>query len=159
MSEIKDNVKKELSRMIEDCEYSSKNHFNSAVIWRSTHFFIGIPLVILTALSIYINCTPLTIITFVLSSIQTFISPDKLAQTHRISGNSYLALKNTIRGYKEYEILRDADCDAISEANYLKSKLNDINAISLIPLDCAFKKTQKGILDGEAIYEVDKGDV
>ena len=31
-----------------------------------------------------------------------------------------------------------------------------INTISLIPLDCAFKKTQNGINNGETDYKIDK---
>ena len=156
ISEIKQGIIKELSKMEEDCIYTSKNHFNSASIWSKIHYIIGLPLVIISAISIT-NCIKwLSIIAFILASIQTFISPDKNVHSHRIAGNSYLSLKNFIRGYKEYGILSSDDKAAMGEANTFKLKLNQLNESSQMPICFAFGITKKGIDRGEAEYKIDK---
>lgn len=156
ISEIKQGIIKELTRMEVDCTYTSKNHFNSASIWGKLHYFIGLPLVIISAISIT-NCIKwLSITAFILASIQTFISPDKNVNSHRIAGNSYLSLKNLIRGYKEYGIFNHDDKTAMEEIDKFKIKLNQLNESSQMPICFAFGITKKGIDCGETEYEIDK---
>ena len=155
LSDIKRGIITELLRMEEDCTYSSKSHFNSAEILRNLYYWFGIPLVIFTAITTkyYIACV--AIVTFILTAIQTFVNPYKLSQNHKIAGNTYLELKNKIRGFYTYEIYELSDEDAIHNINCLKDGINKINKTSPIPLNSGFKKAIEGIQKGEAEYKVD----
>ena len=156
LSETKVGIRKELLRMEEDCTYTSKSHFNCADSLRKWYYIIGIPLVTLTALSTQYCIKWIAISAFILSAIQTFINPYKMAELHKIAGNSYLEIKNKIRGLYSYEIYSLSDSEAIENINCLKDGINKINKNSPIPLTSGFKKAIKGIEKGEAEYKIDK---
>ena len=159
LSKIKQGIKTELLRMEEDCVCSSKSHFNCADFLRKLYYIIGIPLVVLTAITTK-HCIEIIALTaFVLSSIQTFLNPYKAAGNHKIAGNSYLEIRNKIRGFYSYEIYKMTDEEAIEYINCIKEGINKINKTSPLPLNSGFKKALEGIKNGEAEYEVDKGDV
>lgn len=156
LSKIKQGIKKELLRMEEDCIYSSKSHFNCADSLRKLYYIIGIPLVVLTAISTKHCIEIITLSAFVLSTIQTFLNPYKMAENHKIAGNSYLEIKNTIRGFYSYEIYKFTDEEAVAKINCIKEGINKINKSSPIPLNSGFKKAIEGIKNGEAEYIVDR---
>ena len=70
LSKIKQGIKTELLRMEEDCVYSSKSHFNCADFLRKLYYIIGIPLVILTAITTKYCIEIITLSAFILSAIQ-----------------------------------------------------------------------------------------
>lgn len=158
LSKIKQGIKTELLRMEEDCVYSSKSHFNCADCLRKLYYIIGIPLVILTAVTTKYCIEIITLTAFILSAIQTFLNPYKMAENHKIAGNSYLEIKNTIRGFYSYEIYKLTDEEAIENINCIKEGINKINKTSPIPLNYGFKKALEGVKNGEAEYKVDKGE-
>lgn len=147
----------ESARMEENCTYSSKSHFNSSGIWSNIHFILGIILIIISAIPMFYGDMKFISLTiFILANIQTFIRPDKKACEHLKAGNDYLSLKNNIRQFSECRILNLETDVVLSELKNFTESLNYLNQTSPLPLNCGYKSAQKGIIEGQATFSVDK---
>ena len=102
ISLAKEAIIKEGKRIEENCLYTAKGHFVVAQFWTKFHLRIGIPTVILAAITgasvlarfdnYYIITGISSIIVVMLTAITTFLNPKERANIHLTSGNNYDSL-------------------------------------------------------------------
>ncbi|KYK95208.1 SLATT domain-containing protein, partial [Aggregatibacter actinomycetemcomitans] len=119
MSDLKTNLYNELSRIEEDSLYSMKGHYNASDRWRWWYNTLGIINVIcsvvagITAFSeIEVAIKIAAIITAIVTGLTTFLECSKKAESHRVSANSFLKIKNKARH------LREVKSKVISDEEY-----------------------------------------
>lgn len=163
MNSRKEKLCKELERIEEDALYSMKGHYNASARWRFLYLFFGIINVIssvfagITSFS-EVDCLikVSTIIVAVVTGLSTFLECSKKAENHRMSGNSFLKIKNRARFLKDIR----AEVIEVNELETLLAELLDqkdeLNSASLPIPKFAYEKAKKEIKDGNATYQVDK---
>ena len=162
MSYLKTNLYNELSRIEEDSLYSMKGHYNASERWRWWYNALGIINVIcsvvagITAFSeIEIAIKIAAIITAIVTGLTTFLECSKKAESHKMSGNSFLKIKNKARYLREVKskVISDEECDRL--VNELLEQKDELNSISLAIPNFAYKKAQTEIEKGFADYHID----
>ncbi len=162
--EIMQSMITESLRIQEDSIHSAKSHFNASEHWNRVHYWIGIPTAILAAIAsvsafndkgIWAGC--IAIMVAALSAISTFINPSSNMNTHKSAGNSYLALRNRARIFRDIDIKMGYEQQELrNRFQELLEKREELNKVCpLIPRQ-AFEKARKGIEEGEANYKVDQ---
>lgn len=161
--ELRNNVLRELSRIEEDCEYSSKSQFNASDRWSRYHILIGLPAVILAAAAgaAFLKAhsdvaSVISLVVAVLTAAQTFLKPGERGQAHKSAGDQYLALKTQSRIYRTVGIFRDDEAAFAAKLNELDETRRALNTAAPIPAPRDFRKAQKGIDNGEATHRVDR---
>lgn len=167
VSKTREEIIKEAKRIEESALYSSKGHFSAAALSGWLHVVLGLPMVILAALAGASAFTRydkdgvvtgfLSIVIVVLSSINTFLNPNKKVAEHMNAGNRYDALLNKIRIFRTIECWEENSDQVLSERlkrhSEDKSVLNQ-NSPQISWL--AYLLAKWGIRKGEADFEVDK---
>jgi hypothetical protein len=167
ISKPKQQIVNEAKRIEESLLYSSKGHYAAARFWSNFHLWIGIPMVIITAIagatafktfdSNGVLAGICALIGVVLSSLMTFLNPNEKESQHRIAGHNYDSLMSTVRLFWSVECWRAEDeailADRLTQLSEQKSKLNQ--ACPQIPT-FAYEKAKEGIAAGEGVYAVDK---
>lgn len=163
--EIIKDVQKEAKRIIEDCKYSSKGHFESAKYWRYCNYglmFTSIVSVCFSLISVYGGwstvCSGIIAISSgIVTMLLIFLNPQEKYLSHYNSGNRLLALRNKTRVFLEIESKAMDIKMQMQTIKKLDSKRNDINEYSLPISKCAYKNAKKQIeIDKNTQYEVDK---
>lgn len=169
VSKTKKAIIDESKRTEESCLYTAKGHFVAAQFWTNFHLWIGIPTVILAAITGItafakfdennILAGILSIIVVVLTAVTTFLNPKEKANNYLISGNNYDSLLTKTR------IFWTIDCREENSEQVLTQKLKDLseqrdklNRESPQVPTWAYKKAKKGIEEGEAEYRIDKNE-
>jgi len=169
VSKTKKAIIDESKRTEESCLYTAKGHFVAAQFWTNFHLWIGIPTVILAAITGItafakfdennILAGILSIIVVVLTAVTTFLNPKEKANNYLISGNNYDSLLTKTR------IFWTIDCREEHSEQVLTQKLKDLseqrdklNRESPQVPTWAYKKAKKGIEEGEAEYRIDKNE-
>jgi hypothetical protein len=168
VSKPKAQIMAEASRIEESTLYSSKGHFNASHFWARYHLYIGIPLVVLSAVvgaSVLAEFDPkriiagvLAVVITILSGLMTFLNPNQKVTAHKSSGSHYYSLMNKVRIFRTVDCWREDSEEVLTEKlkyfSEQKDKLNE--TCPQIPF-WAYKKAKKGIeVDGEADFAVDK---
>ena len=168
-SKTKKAIIDESKRTEESCLYTAKGHFVAAQFWTNFHLWIGIPTVILAAITGItafakfdennILAGILSIIVVVLTAVTTFLNPKEKANNYLVSGNNYDSLLTKTR------IFWTIDCREENSEQVLTQKLKDLseqrdklNRESPQVPTWAYKKAKKGIEEGEADYRIDKNE-
>ena len=155
----------ECLRIEEDSLYSSKSHFNVSSFWDSLNLWLGVPLGILTALGgiAALKSTPAVVVIFsiaatVLTSLNTSLNPSKRSALHKSSAIEYNKLKNDVRLFRTIELNDETlSLKEIKDKVYsFSSRRSQLNSSSPNIPNWAYRKTQKDIDNGYAIYHVDK---
>jgi hypothetical protein len=157
-------VHAELERIEEDCVHSGKAHFNAGVRWTRNHYWLGIPSVMLSALAgaaFFKNygdiAGTMSAIVAILTSLMTFLKPSERASSHKVSGDSYLALRNDVRVFREVKLPFCTDAQtAISGLDDLAKRRNELNQASAQFSKSDFKLARIGIERGEATHQIDQ---
>jgi len=169
VSKTKKAIIDESKRTEESCLYTAKGHFVAAQFWTNFHLWIGIPTVILAAITGItafakfdennILAGILSIIVVVLTAVTTFLNPKEKANNYLVSGNNYDSLLTKTR------IFWTIDCREENSEQVLTQKLKDLseqrdklNRESPQVPTWAYKKAKKGIEEGEADYRIDKNE-
>lgn len=166
MNHLKEQIIKEAERIEEDSLYSSKGHFNAGEIWEKVHFWIGVPSVLFSAIAgasalnefnYHIEIAGiLSIIVASLTSITTFVNPNKRSITHKTAGNKYNSLKNRARIFYSIEVTASENVAGLTtKLQMLDDERSQLNEESPIIHFWAFNKAKKGILEGESQYQTD----
>jgi hypothetical protein len=169
ISKPKQEIIREAKRIEESLLYSSKGHYAAARFWSTFHLWIGIPMVVITAIagatafktfdSSGVLAGICALIGVVLSSLMTFVNPNEKESQHRIAGHNYDSLMSTVRLFWSVECWRTDDeailADTLTQLSEHKSKLNQ--ACPQIPT-FAYKKAKKGIKEGEGTFKADRND-
>lgn len=165
LTPIIDAAKKEASRIEEDCNYSSKSHFNAASTWTIRHYLIGVPATIFGACAgaaIIKNDMQLaagffSLVATILTGLMTFLKPTETASSHKAVADRLLSLKREARIFREVKLLTMTKADAISSGiEALSDKYNELNEGSPPIPRRAFEKARRGIEGGESTHETDK---
>ena len=167
VSKTREEIVKEVKRIEEAALLSSKGHFKAAALWGQFHMGLGIPMVVLAAVagaSAFARLNPdntltgvLSIVVVVLSSISTFLNPNKKASEHLNAGNKYDALLNRVRIFRTIECWDETSDQILSDR--LKRHSEEKNALNQNSPQISwlgYLLAKRGIRDGEAEYEVDK---
>lgn len=157
-------ARKEASRIEEDCNYSSKSHFNAANTWTNRHYWIGVPATVLGACAgaaiIKNNVEAagfLSLAATILTGLMTFLKPTETASAHKAVADRLLSLKREARIFRDVKLLTLTKAEAISSGiEALSEKYRELNEGSLPIPRGAFEKARKGIEAGESNYLADK---
>lgn len=157
-------LRAEACRIEEDTQHSAKNQFNTCESWSGWHFRLGIcaTLAAGAASAAFMKDWPavaqfLGMLATVLTALTTFLKANDKAAQHKAVGNQYLALRNDARMFREIELLEPGDAGKKAEKlRKLAQRRNELNAAAPVPTRSAFRKTRKGIAEGEADYAIDK---
>ncbi len=156
----------EAGRIEEDALFSAKGHFEAARSWDQLHFSIGVPTALVAAIAGVSALKHYEVLSAVLSlsvasssAVFTFLNPKERSARHLKAGNSYKALHNDTR------IFREIDCQQGRTPEELRSSLAEFNArrnqlnteSPQIPRR-AFLKARRGIESGEARYRMDSAE-
>ena len=167
VSKSKEAIIKEAQRIEESALLSSKGHFRAATMWGQFHIGLGLPTVVLAALagaSAFAQFDKentvagvLSIVIVVLSSISTFLNPNKKASVHLNAGNKYDALRDKVRIFRTIECWEESSEKNLSELlmRHSEDKSNLNQTSPQIP-QIAYRLAKSGIKKGEADYEADK---
>ncbi|HWA24345.1 MAG TPA: SLATT domain-containing protein [Lacunisphaera sp.] len=167
ISKAKEEIVKEAKRIEESALHSAKGHFRAATLWGQFHITIGLPMVVLAAVagaSAFAKLDQdkslagiLSIVVVVLSSVSTFLNPNKKSTDHLNAANKYDNLLNRVRIFRTIECWQETNDQALGEK--LKRFSDDkamLNQSSPQIPWLAYVMAKRGIKQGEADYEVDK---
>lgn len=167
VSIAKSEIIKEAKRIEESLQYSSKGHFAAAHFWKNFHLWIGIPIVLLSAIagvSSFSQFDPkqitagiIAIIVASLSSLMTFLNPNERSSNHLNAGNNYDSLQNKVRIFWSIDCWQQESEEVLTERlKHFSEQKDRLNQSSpQIPM-FAYKKGKKGIEAGETKYMVDQ---
>ena len=157
-----DGLQRESLRLDEDCNHSSRGHFEAERFWSRVNYCIGVPAAVVggvASVSAFNQATllagSLAVVAAALAALATFLKPSARAAEHHAVGTKYLSLRN------ESRFLREAwpnPSDVIPFRDKLASlvqRRNELNESSPPIPRHAFKAARKRIKQGEAKYEVD----
>lgn len=167
VSKTKEQIIKEAQRIEESLLYTSKGHFAASHFWSKFHLWIGIPMVVLSAIMSaaafsklddrHIVSGFISLAVVAMSSVMTFLNPNDKLRAHLTAGNQADTLMNNVR------VFWSIDCWQETSEQLLTSRLKKfsedkgkINSASPQIPKWAYKSAKKGIDKGEASYEIDK---
>lgn len=167
VSKTKEEIIKEAMRIEESALLSSKGHFNAAALFGKIHILLGLPMVVLAAVAGAAAFSrfdkdgtltgALAIVVVILSSISTFLNPNKRASEHLNAGNKHDAVLNKVRIFRTIECWEQSSDQVLSER--LKRHSEDKTTLNQnspqIPW-LAYRLAKRGIQKGEAEYMADK---
>jgi hypothetical protein len=164
------NSTDKLRRIKVDALYGKKKHFNAADRKEKTHFWIGIPLIIINVLTgsvlfyvitdgvtNWIKFIPLVLafIAALLSGFQTYLNLQQKVEGHRRIGNRYLAVmkkSDRLQGYvADHAIATDSFIQRLEE---IATEIDDVNkeAEAFPTNQSDYNLAKKGIEEGEENY-------
>lgn len=162
-TDTNDPIIREAMRIEEDCNYSSKGHYNAAASWAGIHLKIGLPTAILAAIGSGtafkdwgVIAGAIGILTTALIAVTTFLDPSQQKNAHRSAGDQFLALKNATRRFRNIELATLGPEDARNWLDELSKRRDNLNAASPQIPRKAFDLARKGIEEGEATHAIDK---
>ncbi len=107
LSKNREQIIKEAQRMEESLLFTSKGHFAAADFWAKFHLWIGIPMVVLSAIlsasafsqfdAKHLIAGFISLLVVAMSSIMTFLNPNDKLRGHLSAGNNADSLMNNIR--------------------------------------------------------------
>ena len=163
-------TEEKIKRIKVDCLYGKKKHFNAADRKENYHYWIGIPLTIITILTTTILFYVLTdgatnwikfiplVLAFAasfLSGFQTYFNFNKQVEGHRRIGNKYLAVlkrADRLQGYITDKIISSEEL--VKQFEILACNVDEINkeAEPFPTSNADYVKAKKGIENGDEEY-------
>ena len=167
VSKTKAEIIKEAKRMEEGLLYSSKGHFAASHYWGNFHLWIGVPIVVLSAIAgasalskfecSAIGAGILSILVAALSSVMTFLNPNEKASAYLTAGNNYDSLMNKTRIFWSIDCWREESDQVLTEkVRYLSEQKDRLNQGSPQIPRWAYKLAKNDIEAGGGDYKVDK---
>jgi hypothetical protein len=167
VSKTKDEIIKEAKRIEEALLYSSKGNFTTARFWSSFHLWIGIPMVLMSAVAgasalaqfdkNHFVAGILSILIAALSGVMTFLNPNAKAGAHLNAGNKYDSLMNKARIFWSIDCWQDESEQVLTEKlKYISEQKDNLNQTCPQPPKWAYKIAKRGIEAGEGDYKVDR---
>lgn len=155
---------REAERLEEDCTFSAKGHFESARSWGRWNLGLGVPSVVLAALSAWsgFKALPevagaLALASGAVTAVLTFLKPGDRAASHQKAGAIYNSLKSRARFFREVDLAASAPPAAlVKRLRALSDERNALNEASPEILRPAFERARRGIEQGEAAYRADQ---
>ncbi len=161
MTDVREKIRQEASKLHTDVLYSSKGHFYAAGLWKWVHYILGGMSIILgTCVAREFPLFGLTIadmggMVALCSALLTFLNPQKTEKSHFLSGVAYNTLQVRARRFASI------DCDADSgigvgtlrsamEKMYQEKSELDLKSEKISKF--AYWLAKRGIANGEASY-------
>lgn len=163
--EIIENIKKEGKRILEDCEYSSKGHFESAKYWRYWNYalmLVSIASVCASLIFVYSDLDKfwsglIAVSSGFITMLLVFLNPQEKYLSHYRSGSQFLSLRNKARIFLEIESYKMTAEQQIQALKKLDSKRSRINKNSLPISKKGYESAKKQIeIDKNTQHQVDK---
>lgn len=165
-SKTRDEVIKEAKRIEEALLFSSKGHFSASHSWGNFHLWIGIPMVLLSAIAgaaalsrfdpDHIIAGILSIIVAALSGVATFLNPNEKVSAHLNAGNSYDSLMSQVRIFWAIDCWKGESDQVLTERlKFLSDQKDELNKKCPQIPRWAYQRAKKGIEAGEAKFSVD----
>lgn len=160
-------VPQEAARLIEDCNYSSQRHFETAAHWGRLRDRLGLPTTVLAALTSAAAFTEVfgsaitaglfALLVTVLTAVNTYLNPGQRTERHRTAGNQYLALRNEIRRFLTIQAqqARAPENELVARLETLAAQVDQLNAESPETPEWAYRKAQQNIEKGQTQHQVD----
>jgi hypothetical protein len=147
--------------------YSSKGHFSAAHFWGKFHLWIGVPMVVLSAVAgaaalsefdpKHIVAGGLSIIVAALSGVATFLNANEKQAAHLSAGNAYDSLMNAVRIFWGIDCWSEDPDQLLTErVKYFSERKDKLNEDSPQIPRLAYRAAKKGIQKGEGTYKVDR---
>lgn len=159
------NIKKEAQRILEDCEYSAKGHFENAKHWRYCNYVLMIASIVSvcgSSVFVYSDLDKfwsgiIAISSSIVTMLLVFLNPQEKYLSHYNSGNRFLTLRNKTRIFLEIESKAMNIEIQMQTIKKLDSKRSSLNKTSLPISERAYKNAKKQIeIDKNTQYKVDK---
>jgi hypothetical protein len=172
-SKVREEIIREAKRLEESTLFSMKGHHTAASGWSTRHLWLGLPVVIISALvgattfSQYAESCPalkvtaglLSLAVAILSGITTFLNPNDRESAHLTAANAFDKLNNDARLFWAVDCWQESpDAVLTSQLKELVERKNQLNANSPQIPNWAYRKAKAGIVAGEAKFEVDNPD-
>jgi hypothetical protein len=169
-SKVRDEIIREAKRLEESTLFSLKGHHCAASGWSNRHLWLGLPVVIISALvgattfSQYAESYPAVKVTAglfslavaILSGITTFLNPNDRESAHLTAAHAFDKLNNDARLFWAVNCWQESpDVVLTSQLKELVERKNQLNANSPQIPNWAYKRAKAGIVAGEAKFEVD----
>jgi hypothetical protein len=169
-SKVRDEIIREAKRLEESTLFSLKGHHCAASGWSNRNLWLGLPVVIISALvgaatfSQYAEAYPavkviaglLSLAVAILSGITTFLNPNDRESGHLTAAHAFDKLNNDARVFWSVDCWQgESDTVLTSQLKELVERKNQLNANSPQIPNWAFKRAKAGIVAGEAKFEVD----
>ncbi len=162
MSDLIQDLCKELARIEEDALYSMKGHYNASSYWNYANNSLSLLGAILATIAGITSFTEIDIIVKIsaigsafITSILAFLECSKKSENHRTSGSSFSTLKDRARNAREIKSKILDDKDLIILVDELIERKNELNSISLQIPRRAYEKAKRDIEAGHAKYQID----
>lgn len=166
ISKTKEEIIKEALRIEESACLSAKSHYNDSFFWGFCNLILGIPATVLSAIVAVKSFDQLqqsqniagviAIIIAVLSSLMTFLDPNKRSALHQKAGSEYSSLENRVRLFRTIVCWgKESESILTSKIKEFSEKKNKLNAEYPQPSYFAYWLAKNGIKNGEAKYQVD----
>lgn len=158
-------ITNEARRIEEDSLYSAKGHLTAASWWGRTYLVGGAINAVLAAIAGVLALSTqtalagwLALLVAALTAGITFLNPGAHANSHRMAGNHYLALRNQARMFREIDLDPEKPhLEARQQLSNLARRRDQLNVASPQIPAWAFRRARRGIQSGEADYELDAG--
>jgi hypothetical protein len=166
-SKAMDEIIREAKRLEESTLYSMKGHHVASTGWSTRNLWLGMPVVIISALvgattfSKYTETYPalkafagfLSLTVAVLSGITTFLNPNEKENAHLNAAHGYDKLNNEVRLFWSVECWQEeSDQVLTSKLRELIDRKDVLNSGSPQIPGWAYKKAKAGIEAGEAKF-------
>ena len=170
-SKALDEIIREAKRLEESTLFSMKGHHCAARGWSSRHLWLGMPVVIISALvgaatfSQYAETYPvlktvaglMSLAVAILSGITTFLNPNDRENAHLNAAHGFDKLNNDTRLFWSVDCWQESsDAVLTSQLKELADQKNALNSSSPQIPNWAYAEAKKGIEAGEATFAVDK---
>jgi hypothetical protein len=153
----------EALRIEEDAEYTAVVQFLAAQRNRAAHFWLGVPSAAFAAAAGAIALSggslgwagALALASTLLTSVHTFVNPERRSATQHRLGVEYRALQSETRLFRTIELERLTDEERMARLAALSARRAELNRQGSAVPDRLFKKAQKKIGRGDTRHSVD----
>lgn len=160
MSDIIKEIQAEANRIEWNAIYSSKGHFNAAMLWNAAHYTLGISAVLCGAFAgkefIEVNPTVATVLASsaaAISAIITFLKPSDKATPHHLSGVKIAAIISKARIFQKITSASVSDIELLTkELKELSCQYSQLNEEAPAIPFLAYQITRWGVRRGEHTY-------
>jgi uncharacterized protein YjhX (UPF0386 family) len=136
--DLRTSIINEAEFLEDDCYYISQAHYVAARRWQRLHYLLGVPIALISgvvgasALSQFdqhaVVVGVLALAVAALSAITTFVNPSQRAVQHLAAGNTYEALRNVTRIFREVDCHTQKSNEALERIlKRLNKKRDDLN--------------------------------
>lgn len=166
---LRQALRNEASRVIEDCLHTGRNHQEAGLRWAGINTWLGVPAAVATTVlaggagvSAILDqrsgvTAVLALAAAALSAARGFLRPGEVSEAHSLKGNRFISLRNDARMFQQLDLLSgQASEELVARIKELRQRYADLNeAPPLVIQRQDYLKAKRGIEAGESEYAVD----